>query len=170
MARQKIKEIPVLKSWDDVDNALKEIAENEIKLDELEGEATKQIHGIKLAAGIEMKPYQDRIDALGRDIKEFVSEHKDELEGKTRAMKFGKTGFRLSTTLSLPSAKDKLEKIIAKLRRRKMDDCVVVKESVSKEVLKKYDESTIIEVGGTLKKVDEFWYETDRAKIQALQQ
>lgn len=168
MARTRIKETPVFKTWEDVDAALKEIAEKEIAIEEIEGEMNKQINGIKIASGIEAKPLQDRIDKLGKDIKEFVTEHKEELDGKSKVLNFGKTGFRLSTTLSLPKAKDKVEKIIAKLRKRKMDDCIIVKESVNKDVLKKYDESVIIEIGGTLKKTDTFWYETEREKIQAL--
>ncbi|MCQ4924106.1 host-nuclease inhibitor Gam family protein [Tissierella carlieri] len=168
MARTKIKEAPVLKTWDDVDAALKEIAEKEIAIEEIEGDMNKQINGIKIASGLEAKPLQDRIDKLGKDIKEFVTEHKEELDGKTKTMNFGKTGFRLSTTLSLPTAKDKLEKIITKLRKRKMDDCIIVKESVNKDVLKKYEEDTIVEIGGTLKKVDTFWYETEREKIRSL--
>lgn len=168
MARTKIKEIPALKNWDDVDAALKEIAENDIKLDEIEGEMNKQINGIKISSGLEAKPIQDRIDKLGKDIKEFVTEHKDELDGKTKNLNFGKTGFRLSTSLGLPKAKDKLKLIIDKLRRRKMDDCIVVSETINKDVLKKYDEKIIIEIGGTLKKTDTFWYETEREKILAL--
>lgn len=169
MARKRIKEAPVLKNWEDVDAALKEIAEKEIRLDEIEGEMNKQINGVKIASALEAKPHQDRIDKLGKDIKEFVTEHKEEIEGKTKQLNFGKTGFRLSTTLSLPAAKDKLEKIISKLRKRKMEDCIIVKESVNKEVLKKYDEEVIVEIGGTLKKTDTFWYETDREKIHDTQ-
>lgn len=168
MARTKIKEAPVLKTWDDVDAALKEIAEKEIAIEEIEGDMNKQINGIKIASGLEAKPLQDRIDKLGKDVKEFVTEHKEELDGKSKVMNFGKTGFRLSTTLSLPTAKDKLEKIISKLRKRKMDDCIIVKETVNKDVLKKYDEDTIVEIGGTLKKADTFWYETEREKILSL--
>lgn len=168
MARTKIKERILLKSWEEVDQALKEIAENEILLEEIEGNMNKQINGIKISAGLEAKPHQDRIEKLGKDVKEFVTEHKDEIEGKTKVLNFGKTGFRLSTSLSLPKATDKLEKIISKLRKRKMDDCVIVKESVNRDVLKKYDEAVIVEIGGTLKKADVFWYETNREKIQSL--
>lgn len=34
-------------------------------------------------------------------------------------------------------------------------------------MLKKYPEADIIKVGGTLKKEDIFWYETEREKLQA---
>lgn len=169
MARKRIKEVPVLQSWDEVDAALKEIAEKEIAIEEIEGDMNKQINGIKKSAGLEAKPLQDRIDKLGKDIKEFVTEHKEEMDGKTKLLNFGKTGFRLSTNLSIPKAKDKLERIISKLRKRKMDDCIIVKESVNKDVLKKYDENTIVEIGGTLKKTDTFWYETEREKIRSME-
>lgn len=169
MARKRIKEVPVLQSWDEVDAALKEIAEKEIEIEEIEGDMNKQINGIKKSAGLEAKPLQDRIDKLGKDIKEFVTEHKEEMDGKTKLLNFGKTGFRLSTSLSIPKAKDKLERIISKLRKRKMDDCIIVKESVNKDVLKKYDENTIVEIGGTLKKTDTFWYETEREKIRSME-
>jgi len=167
MARTKIKEVAVLKNWEDVDMVLKEIAENNIKIDEIEGEMNKQMQGIKKSAAHEAKPYQDRVDKLGKDIKDFVIEHKDELEGKTKVLNFGKTGFRLSTKLSLPTAKDKVASIIDKLRKRRMKDCIVVTEKINKEILKKYDEKVIIEIGATLKKEDTFWYEEDYEKIKA---
>lgn len=168
MARVKIKEEPVFKSWEDVDVALKEIAENEITIEEIEGEMNKQINGIKKSTALEVKPLQDRINSLGKDIKEFATANREDLDGKTKALNFGKTGFRLSTTLSIPTAKDKLANIISTLKRRKMEDCINVKETVNKEVLKKYHEDTILEVGGTLRKKDTFWYETEREKIRSL--
>ena len=41
-----------------------------------------------------------------------------------------------------------------------MEDCIIVKETVNKDVLKTYDEKDIIKVGASLKKEDTFWYET----------
>lgn len=169
MARTKIKETPVFKTWEDVDNALKEIAEAELDLVDIEGEMNKQIQGIKLTAAQEAKPIQDRINSLGKDIKAFVEEHRSELDGKTKTLNFGKTGFRMSTKVVLPKAKEKLAVIIKSLKARKMNDCIVVTETINKDVLKKYTEDEIIRVGATLKKEDTFWYETDREKLQTLQ-
>lgn len=167
MSRTRIKNQPVLKNWNEVDAALKEIAEKEILIEEIEGEMNKQINGIKISSGLEAKPHQDRIAKLGNDVKEFVTEHKEEIEGKTKTLNFGKTGFRLSTSVSIPRAKEKVEAIIKSLKIRKMTDCINVVESVNKEVLKKYSEEEIIKIGGKLKKENVFWYETAREKLRA---
>lgn len=37
---------------------------------------------------------------------------------KTRALTFGEVGFRLSTSVSLPRAKEKIEEIIRRLKTR----------------------------------------------------
>lgn len=169
MARTKIKEAPVLKSWEDVDDALKEIAEAELDIVDIEGEMNKQIQGIKLTAAQEAKPIQDRITSLGKDIKAFVEEHRGELDGKTKTLNFGKTGFRMSTKVILPKAQEKLAAIIKSIKARKMADCIVTTETINKDVLKKYTEDEIIRVGASLKKEDTFWYETDREKLQAVQ-
>lgn len=166
--RQRIKDVPVLKTWADVDAALKEIAEKETELTDIEGDMNKQINGIKIASGLEAKPYQDRIDKLGKDIKEFVTEHKEELDGKTKLLNFGSTGFRLSTSVIIPKAKEKIEAIIKSLKIRKMTDCINVVETVNKEVLKKYSEDEIVKVGARLKKEDVFWYEAAREKLKTL--
>lgn len=169
MARTRIKEAPVFKTWEDIDTALKDIAEAELDLLDIEGEMNKQIQGIKLTAAQEAKPIQDRIASIGKDIKTFVEENRGELDGKTKTLNFGKTGFRLSTKVVLPKAKDKLEAIIKSLKARKMLDCIATTETINKDVLKKYTEDEILRVGASLKKEDTFWYETDREKLQALQ-
>lgn len=163
MARTRIKDELVLKNWDDVDITLKEIAECELEIEKITTEMNEKIHDIKLEADMKAKPYQERIERLGLYVKAFVEDNKAELDGKTKQLNFGKTGFRLSTKLVLR----KVDKIIENLKKFKMEDCIKVKESVNKEVLKKYPESDIIKVGGTLKKEDVFWYETEREKLQA---
>ncbi|MBU5312241.1 host-nuclease inhibitor Gam family protein [Tissierella carlieri] len=166
MVRVRIKNQPTLKNWDEVDKALREIAEQEFLIEEIEAEMTKQINGIKISSGLEAKPHQDRIEKLGKDIKEFVTEHKDELDGKTKVLNFGSTGFRMSTSVIIPKAKEKVAAIVKSLKIRKMADCINVVEMVNKEVLKKYSEDEIIKVGAKLKKEDVFWYETSREKFK----
>lgn len=165
MGRTRIKEAPVYKTWNDVDNALKEIAQAELDLLDIEGELNKQINGAKAAAAQEAKPLQDRIDVLGKDIKAFVDEHRDELEGKTKQLIFGKTGYRKSTKVIIPKAKDKLAAIIKNLKARKMTDCIVVKETVNKEAIKKYSADDIARAGMVLKQEDVFWFETDKERL-----
>lgn len=169
MARKRIIEAPVIKSWEEADAALREIAENQIAIQDIESEMQRQIIGAKKIADQDSKPHADRIKNLERDLKEFVEDHRDELgKAKTKALNFGEVGYRLSTSISLPKAKEKLEDIIRKLKARGMKDCIITKEEISKDNLKKYGEDTVNAVGATWKQKDAFGYDVYLHKLERM--
>lgn len=169
MARKRVVEAPSLHSWEDVNDALRQIAEAQIALGEIQSDMQKQILGAQKVAEEQSKPINDNVAKLEREIKSFVTDHRDEM-GKTKsvALTFGEVGFRLSTSVSLPRAKEKLEEIIRRLKSRQMTDCIVVEEKVSKEALKKYGEDTVNAVGATWKQSDVFGYEVNIAKLEQI--
>lgn len=169
MARKRVVEAPSLHSWEDVNDALRQIAEAQIALGEIQSDMQKQILGAQKVAEEQSKPLNDNVAKLEREIKSFVTDHRDEM-GKTKSMvlTFGEVGFRLSTSVSLPRAKEKLEEIIRRLKPRQMTDCIVVEEKVSKEALKKYGEDTVNAVGATWKQSDVFGYEVNIAKLEQI--
>lgn len=169
MARKRVVEAPSLHSWEDVNDALRQIAEAQIALGEIQSNMQKQILGAQKVAEEQSKPLNDNVAKLEREIKSFVTDHRDEM-GKTKSMvlTFGEVGFRLSTSVSLPRAKEKLEEIIRRLKSRQMTDCIVVEEKVSKEALKKYGEDTVNAVGATWKQSDVFGYEVNIAKLEQI--
>ena len=169
MARKRVVEAPSLHSWEDVNDALRQIAEAQIALGEIQSDMQKQILGAQKVAEEQSKPLNDNVAKLEREIKSFVTDHRDEM-GKTKSMvlTFGEVGFRLSTSVSLPRAKEKLEEIIRRLKSREMTDCIVVEEKVSKEALKKYGEDTVNAVGATWKQSDVFGYEVNIAKLEQI--
>lgn len=169
MARKRVVEAPSLHSWEDVNDALRQIAEAQIALGEIQSDMQKQILGAQRVAEEQSKPLNDNVAKLEREIKSFVTDHRDEM-GKTKSMvlTFGEVGFRLSTSVSLPRAKEKLEEIIRRLKSRQMTDCIVVEEKVSKETLKKYGEDTVNAVGATWKQSDVFGYEVNIAKLEQI--
>jgi phage host-nuclease inhibitor protein Gam len=168
MARKRIVEAPALKSWEDVDAALREIAENQIALQDIESEMQRQIIGCKKIAEQDGKPHADRIAKLERDLKEFVEDHRDDLgKAKTRPQLRGGR-LRLSTSGSLPMAKENIADFIRKLKARGKSDCIIVKEDVSKENLKKYGEDTVNAVGATWKQKDAFGYDVYIEKLERL--
>ena len=61
-----------------------------------------------------------------------------------------------------------VEEIIRRLKARQMTDCIVVKEDVSKEALKKYGEDTVNAVGATWKQKDVFGYEVNLARLEQI--
>lgn len=169
MARKRVVEAPSLHSWEDVNDALRQIAKAQIALGEIQSDMQKQILGAQKVAEEQSKPLNDNVAKLEREIKSFVTDHRDEM-GKTKSMvlTFGEVGFRLSTSVSLPRAKEKLEEIIRRLKSRQMTDCIVVEEKVSKEALKKYGEDTVNAVGATWKQSDVFGYEVNIAKLEQI--
>ena len=169
MARKRVIEAPSLKSWEDVNDALRQIAEAQIALGDIESDMQKQILGAQQIAESESKPYHDSIAKLEREIKEFVSDHREDLgKLKSKTLTFGEVGFRLSTSVVLPRAKEKLEEIIRRLKARQMTDCIVVEEKISKDNLKKYGEDTVAAVGATWKQKDVFGYEVNIAKLEQI--
>lgn len=169
MARKRVVEAPSLHSWEDVNDALRQIAEAQIALGEIQSDMQKQILGAQKVAEEQSKPLNDNVAKLEREIKSFVTDHRDEM-GKTKSvvLTFGEVGFRLSTSVSLPRAKEKLEEIIRRLKSLQMTDCIVVEEKVSKEALKKYGEDTVNAVGATWKQSDVFGYEVNIAKLEQI--
>ena len=169
MARKRVVEAPSLHSWEDVNDALRQIAEAQIALGEIQSDMQKQILGAQKVAEEQSKPLNDNVAKLEREIKSFVTDHRDEM-GKTKSvvLTFGEVGFRLSTSVSLPRAKEKLEEIIRRLKSRQMTDRIVVEEKVSKEALKKYGEDTVNAVGATWKQSDVFGYEVNIAKLEQI--
>lgn len=169
MARKRVVEAPSLHSWENVNDALRQIAEAQIALGEIQSDMQKQILGAQKVAEEQSKPLNDNVAKLEREIKSFVTDHRDEM-GKTKSvvLTFGEVGFRLSTSVSLPRAKEKLEEIIRRLKSRQMTDCIVVEEKVSKEALKKYGEDTVNAVGATWKQSDVFGYEVNIAKLEQI--
>lgn len=169
MARKRVIEAPSLKSWEDVNDALRQIAEAQIALGDIESDMQKQIVGAKKVAEEQSKPYKDAIARLEHELKEFVSEHRSDMgKGKSMLLTFGEVGFRLSTSVSLPKAKEKLADIIRRLKARQMTDCIITEEKVSKEALKKYGEDTVNAVGATWKQKDEFGYEVNLEKLEQI--
>ena len=167
MARKRVIEPPSIKSWEDANEALRQIAEATIALADIEGEMNKQILGAKKAAEEQGKPFKDRVAKLERELKDFVTENRSDMgKAKSKALTFGEVSSRLSTSISLPRAKEKLEEIIRRLKARQMTDCIVVKEEISKDALKKYGEDTVNAVGATWKQQDVFGYELDFAKLE----
>lgn len=169
MPRKRIKEVPAIRSWEEVDAALREIAEKELAISDIEAEMNRQIIGAKKVAEQETKPHAERIAKLERDVKEFTTEHREELgKTKSKVMNFGEVSFRLSTSITIPKAKEKVADIIRRLKARQMTDCIVVDEKISKDALRKYGEDTVNAVGATWKQKDEFGYDIYRDKVERM--
>lgn len=162
-ARVRIPDQPALRTWEDVDNTLREIGLIDIDIEAMEAEFNRKVTDLKEQLARKAKPLQDRKELLSLRIKEFVEARRPELEPKkSRELNFGQVGFRQSTSIVLRNVKA----IIAALKAKGMTDCIVVKEEVSKEALKKYDDQVLESVGAKRKVEDVFWFEVKRDALQ----
>ena len=167
MARKRVTDTPRLKSWEDVNDALRQIAEATLTLDEIESDMQRQVLGAQKVAEEQSQPYRDSISRLEREIKTFVTDRRCEMGStKTKALTFGEVGFRLATSITLPRAKEKLADVIRCLKSRKMLDCIVTEEKVSRDALRKYGEDTVNAVGATWRQRETFGYDLNFAKLE----
>lgn len=162
LGRKRMEE-PTLRNWEQVDEALKAIAEAGNELEMLHSAMNLQVDALKKEFDEAARPYHEKMKQNELLVKEFTAASRAEMEGKSKKLTFGTVGFRISTKLGLP--KD-VAKVIANLRKYGMEKCITTKESVNKDVLKTYEEKDILKVGGKLQKEDTFYYELNKLETK----
>ena len=168
MARKRISSMVTLHSWQEVDDALRQIGEHDRDIKAAENVMNEQIAAAKAAATARVQPLKEQVAELELALKEFALAHRDDMDGrKSKQLSFGSVGFRRSTKIGLPSAKEKIAAIVARLRARGMDECVNQPDpKVDKEALKKYGADIVAEVGATLTVEDVFGYEINEERLR----
>ena len=168
MARVKPKkEFPQLKSWDEVDLALAELAELERGKESIEAVMQETIAAAKLQAKTDAEPVLERMELLAHQIEGYAGAHRTDLgTGKTKVLVFGQVGWRKSTKVVVPRDADKLADIIRQLRERGWDDCVTVTQpKINKDALRAHPLEDIAKLGVSVQVDDNFWIETKRDDI-----
>ena len=160
--RQRI-ETPAYRTWDDVNAALREVGEIDLQIEALEADCNRKIADAKAELEVQAQALLERKDTIGRLMKEFAEARRADFSGKkSLPLTFGQVGFRQSTKIILRNVKA----IIEALKRKKMLDCVIIEEKVSKDALGGYDDATLSSVGAKRQTEDVFWYEVDRERVQ----
>lgn len=162
MALTKAKKLTTnLQTWEEVDDHLREIGELDLEIQGVEARLTRDINQLKADADEEVQPVLARRERLEREIQEFASARKDELDGKTKKLGFGNVGFRQSTKVVLR----KVDEMIDTLKRMNLYHCIITKEQVNRDALRQLPDETLKAVGAKRQIKDEFWYEVDREKL-----
>ena len=163
MTRIKI-EGPTLKSWDEVNEHLKEQGLIELAVQEIESKMNLEINGIKEKAEDQAKPLKERAKVIAREVKEYSDYHRDEIKGKEKVLTFGKVGYRKSTKITVP--RKNTASIIKALFTKGLEACVRTVQEVNKDALRALSDDVIAEIGCTRKVEDVFFLEVDHGKIQ----
>ncbi|AZN10785.1 host-nuclease inhibitor Gam family protein [Campylobacter jejuni] len=156
-----------INSFEDVNLALKKVAELSVKIEKINGEVTLACNEIKEARAGEIKVLSDELGYIEQCITTFCENNKHEFaEKRSKEFTFGKIGYRLSKSVSLPRVKEKLENLIKALKSYGLNDCITYKEELNKDAIAELEDSTLVKLG--LKRVvkDNFRIEP---KIESLE-
>ncbi len=167
MARQKVRCALKFENWQEADEALRQIGENRRDLTAIENVMNERIADAKATADAKARPIREQTALLETAIKDFAIAHRADMgKAKSKALTFGKVGFRQSTRLILPRGAEKVKAILSELLRRDMTECVVYPEpKIDKDALKKYSACEIAAVGAKLEVEDVFGYEVDEEAL-----
>lgn len=153
----------IFKSWEQVDEALKQISKINQELKIHEARLNKDIDTIKANVQSTIAPLQEEKERLEKNVREFTEANMEEFkEKKSMDFSFGQVGFRKSTSIITRNVKAILEA----LKNNKMFDCITVKESINKEELEKYDDESLSKVGAKRKTEDKFFYKINEERIE----
>ena len=167
MARNRVPNAPQLASWQEADEALRQIGENRRDLSAIENVMNERIAVAKADAEAKARPLKDQITMLETSLRDFTQAHQADMgNAKSRVLTFGKVGFRLTKRVSLPKGAEKIAAIVEALTKRGMLECVNYPPAkIDKDALKKYSEEEIAAVGAKLEVEDVFGYEIDEAAL-----
>lgn len=135
------------KTWDEIDFALKYLAEKKLDLKQLEISKEKEINEIIKKNYFEIENLQESISDIEKRIEVFVKANiSDFQESKTKKFGFGKISITTTKSLVINCA----EYAIKKLKELKLGHLVTEKPELKKNDLKKLDTKTLQQIGAYL--------------------
>lgn len=159
--RRRIAAPQQIKDLDDANKALSQIAEYQIRLESIDGNAAQEIGKLKERAAKEGEPFRQKIADLENALALYAEYNKQELfaDKKTISLSWGDMGFRESTKVSVKKTTlELLKKLFA-------GRAVRVQEAVDKNELAKFQDEELAQVDAAKVTQDAFWYEVNRDEV-----
>ncbi len=152
-----------LKSWEEVDGALRQVGLLEVQRAQIEAAMNLRIMEAKEHAMAQAEPLLEKKAMLELAMKEFAEEHRVDFgDRKSRPLTFGTVSFRISTRILIANVK----KCVEMLKALGLRKYLIVKETPNKEEMSALDDATLAKVGARRKIEDAFGYEVDYEKLK----
>lgn len=155
----------VYQSWDEVNEAMKRLAELNIQKKTLENEQNRQIDEIKKATSLKADEVIKEIKSVEKDIMRFAEQNRAEFTKKrTKVLTFGKIAFRYTKSVwcgNVPAA-------VKALKSYALEKYLRIKEELNKELLLEADPMILGKCGIIIKAEDKICVEPDYVKLAAL--
>jgi phage host-nuclease inhibitor protein Gam len=137
-----------LNDWNEVDSALKQLGECDIRLAHIEGEATKKINEIKELAKKEADGIIETRKHVEKMITLFAENHKADFSKKrSKELNFGTVGYRLVKSVSIPRDKEKLTALLKSLKAYGFGECIKYEEKPDKDKIAELSDESIVKLG-----------------------
>ncbi len=137
-----------IKNYEDVNCALKRIAELSVGIEKINGEVTLECNAIKESRSSEIEKLSNEKKYLEQCISNFCEDNKaDFAEKRSKDFTFGSIGYRLVKSVSLPRVREKIDKLILALKSYGCSDCIKYEESIDKEAVCELEDSTLVKLG-----------------------
>ncbi|MDD3236835.1 MAG: host-nuclease inhibitor Gam family protein [Candidatus Gastranaerophilales bacterium] len=146
------------KSWDDVNEALKTLAQLKIKKNKIENRQNFMLLKVKEICEKKAGSLVVDIKNIEKEIELYAEENKDEFAKKrSKKLTFGTISFRLTKKITCKS----IDAAIKALKALSLDHFIRVKEELDKEALIDVDESLLTKAGIGIKREDKVSIEPD---------
>ncbi|MGP1561619.1 MAG: host-nuclease inhibitor Gam family protein [Helicobacteraceae bacterium] len=138
-----------IKSFNDVDNALKRLCEISLAMQKASSEATLAINELKEQAKRQLEPLELEKDFIEQTITMFCEDNKHEFAQKrSKEFVFGKVAYKLSNSVSLPRIKAKVESLLKAIKSYGLaKECIIYKEELNKEALAQLQDDELVKLG-----------------------
>jgi len=169
MSRTKVSAEPVLKDWNEVNDALREIGMIERQVAFAEARMNERIDALKSKYDGEAAPTQARKLRLEKDIEEFCIANKTDFERtRTKYFLFGEVSFRLVRTLK-PQGRWTWARVLEHLKNfgQRGADYIRIAESVDRDSLRDLAIAgeDMTDLGVRLATTDQFGYKINTESL-----
>ncbi|AJA42393.1 hypothetical protein AJ85_05750 [Alkalihalobacillus alcalophilus ATCC 27647 = CGMCC 1.3604] len=163
----KKKKVSIYGDYQQVQEALREIGELDIKIEAEEAKVTKQVNAIREKAQEVVSPLSERKKLIEENVQLFIEEKKKEdfADKKSMDLVFGEVGFRQTGGgVHVKSNKSTVDALLGLGARFK--HLISTEHKPNKEALEGMDDDFLKQVGASRKKkTDKFWYVVNREKL-----
>lgn len=137
-----------INNYENVNAALKRIAELSVGIEKINGEVTLECNRIKESRSSEIDKLSNEKKYLEQCITSFCGENKaDFAEKRSKDFTFGTIGYRLVKSVSLPRVREKIDKLLLALKSYGCNDCIKYEESIDKDAVCELEDSTLVKLG-----------------------
>lgn len=172
MPRKKVTAEPILRNYEEVDNAIRNFAQYDAEIEAIAAKQQEAINKIKEQFEKQAEPLISKKIRVEKDLQEFCEFYKDGHFSQTKSKKltFGVVGFRKSSKLKY-LGKWKLKDVIAKIKEIGLVQYVEEKPTLKRDDIRKHlisgqlHEDTARTFGCWLEEKDEFYFEPDKAAV-----